>query len=75
MPNSLQHRQSPAPTINFSPTRKLSIDDAAYWLDRAEEVQLFAEGMTNSEPRAQMMRVAETYRRLAELAYERAKNE
>jgi len=64
-----------APTINFSPTRKLSIDDAAYWLDRAEEVQLFAEGMTNSEPRAQMMRVAETYRRLAELAYERAKNE
>jgi len=74
MPNS-SHQQPPAPTIDFSPTRKLSIDDAAYWLDRAEEVQLFAEGMTNPEPRAQMMRAAETYRRLAELAYKRAKNQ
>ena len=74
MPNSSQ-QQSPGPATNFSPTRKLSIDDAAYWLDRAEEVQLFAEGMTNSGPREQMMRVAESYRRLAELAYERAKNE
>jgi len=63
------------PTLVFSPTRKQPIDDAAYWLDRAEEVQLIAEDMTHPESRAQMLRVAETYKRLAQRAYERAKNE
>lgn len=68
-------RQPSAPTFAFSPTRKRPIDDAAYWLDRAEEIQTAADGMIHPETRAQMLKLAESYKHLAERAYERAKNE
>lgn len=74
MPSSRPQPSDPT-SFHFSPTRKLPIDDAAYWLDRAEEIETAAEGMIHPETRAQMLRLAESYKRLAERAYERAKNE
>ena len=56
----------------FSPTGKQPIDDAAYWLDRAEEIKTIAEGIGNPHARLLMLDLAETYKRLAEQAYERA---
>jgi hypothetical protein len=45
--------------------------DATYWLDRAEELQGLAERMVSRESRQQMLRLAESYRRLAEHARRR----
>jgi hypothetical protein len=52
----------PPASFTFSPTRRQPIDDAAYWLDRAEEVQTIAEGMAHPETRAQMLALAHTYK-------------
>ena len=51
----------------------LAIDDAARLLDRYEEVRVIAEAMRHAEPRRQMFKIAETYKRLAQHAYERAR--
>jgi len=68
-------QQAPASPFTFSPTRRRPIDDAAYWLDRAEEVQTIADGMVHTEARARMLALAHTYKVMAERAYVRAKNE
>jgi hypothetical protein len=49
-----------------------SIDNAAYWLARAEEVQVIAEGMIHHETRLKLLELAEAYRGLAENAYRRS---
>lgn len=43
-------------------------NEAARLLDRAEEAQLIGEKMHHADTRLQMLRLAETYRRLAEHA-------
>jgi hypothetical protein len=63
-------RQPAAET--FSPTRKQPIDDAAYWLDRAEEIQALAEDMKDPAARILLLDVAKTYKKMADRAYERA---
>jgi hypothetical protein len=68
-------QQAPTSPFTFSPTRRGAIEDAAYWLDRAEEVQTIAEGMTHPETRSRMLGLAHTYKVMAERAYLRAKNE
>ena len=45
----------------------------ARWLDRAEEARVMAEGMSRPEARLQMLKIAETYKRMAEQAYRRAR--
>jgi len=72
---SAMRQQAPAYPFEFSPTRRRSIDDVAYWLDRAEEVQITAEGMAHPETRGRMLALAHTYKVMAERAYVRAKNE
>jgi hypothetical protein len=57
-----------------SPTSQRPIDDATYWLDRAEEIQTIADGMRDPHARILMLDLIETYKRLAERAYERAKH-
>jgi hypothetical protein len=52
---------------------RLPIDNAAYCLNRAEEILTIAEGMTNRQARLELLGVAEGYKRLAEHAYQRAK--
>ena len=68
-------QQPPTSPFTFSPTRRRPIDDAAYWLDRAEEVQTIGEGMAHPDTRARMLALAHTYKVLAERAYVRSKNE
>jgi hypothetical protein len=51
-----------------------SIDNAAYWLSRAEEVQAAAEGMFDPRTRLKLLELAEAYRGLAENAYQRSKH-
>jgi len=67
--------QAPASPLTFSPIYRGAIDDAAYWLDRAEEVQTIAEGIVHTETRARMLALAHTYKVIAERAYVRSKNE
>ena len=43
-----------------------SIDNAAYWLTRAEEVQAVAEGMSHPQTRLKLLELAEAYKSLAE---------
>jgi hypothetical protein len=43
-------------------------NEAARLLDRAEEARLIGEGMLHANTRLQMLKLAETYRRLAEHA-------
>jgi hypothetical protein len=50
-----------------------SIDNAAYWLTRAEEVQAVAEGMIDPQTRLKLLELAEAYKSLAEHAYQRAR--
>jgi hypothetical protein len=57
----------------FSPTRRQSIDDAAYWLDRAEEIQTIAESMSHPDTRVLMLDLADSYKRMAERALVRGK--
>jgi hypothetical protein len=68
-------QQSDAFPFTFSPTRRRPNDNAAYWLDRAEEVQTIAVGMSQPETRGRMLALAHTYKVMAERAYVRAKNE
>jgi len=68
-------QQATASPFSFSPTRRGAIDDATYWLDRAEKVQTIAEGIVHCEARARMLALAHTYKVMAERAYVRAKNE
>ena len=56
-----------------SPTRKQPIDDAAYWLDRADEITAIVEDMKDPDARLMMLELAETYKTMAERAYRRAK--
>jgi hypothetical protein len=42
--------------------------DEQYWLDRAEEVRLQAEQMTNADTKRELLIIAAAYRRLAEHA-------
>jgi hypothetical protein len=55
------------------PLNQVPIDDAAYWLSRAAEVETIAEGMTYEDTRGQMLRIAKSYKLIAEHAYRRAK--
>jgi hypothetical protein len=75
VPAMRQQALAPASPFSFSPTRRGAIDDAGYWLDRAEEVRTIAEGMVHTETRARMLALAHTYKVMAERAYVRAKNE
>jgi hypothetical protein len=49
------------------------INDPAHWRHRAEEMRTLAEGMSSSETRQIMMRIATDYERLAERAEQRGK--
>ena len=64
----------PAPTETYSPTHKRPIDDAAYWLDRAEELRTIADSMSHPDTRLMMLDLAQTYKEMADRAYQRAKN-
>ena len=48
-------------------------NDPAHWRHRAEEMRTLAEGMSSSETRQIMMRIATDYERLAERAEQRGK--
>lgn len=65
----------PPADSTYSPTPRRTIDDAAYWLERAEELQAIGEGMTHPDTRAQMLKLAQTYKQMAERAYQLARNE
>jgi hypothetical protein len=64
----------PAPVERFSPTHKRPIDDAAYWLDRAEELRIIADDMIDPDTRLMMLDLAQTDKEMADRAYQRAKN-
>ena len=49
------------------------INDPAHWRHRAEQMRTLAEGMSSSETRQIMMRIAADYERLAERAEQRGK--
>jgi len=55
------------PLVETFPPRQ-PIDHAAYWLDRAEEIQTIAESMGNPHARLMMFELAETYKKMAERA-------
>ena len=57
-------------TETFSPTGRHSIDDAAYWFDRAEEIQSIAEGMSHPKTRMLMLDLADSYKLMAKGALE-----
>jgi hypothetical protein len=50
------------------------IDQAAYWLGRAEEIQTLAESLGNPHARLMMLELAETYKKMAERANSRARD-
>ena len=63
----------PTPAETYFPTRKRPIDDAAYWLDRAEEIRAIVEDMKDPDARLMVLDLAQTYKEMAERAYQRAK--
>jgi len=68
-------QQAPTSRFKFSAIHRRPIDDAAYWSDRAQEVQTIAQGMTHPGTRGRMLALAHTYKVMAERAFMRAKNE
>jgi len=62
-----------APAELFSATRKRPIDDAAYWLDRAEELKTIADGMSHAPARLMLQDLAQTYEEMADRVYRHAK--
>jgi len=58
---------------SLSPDQIADLDEAARLFDRAEETQTLAEAMMQSETRLEMLKIADTYKRLAERALKRAK--
>ena len=63
----------PSPAEPISPTRRQPIDDAAYWLGRAEEIMAIVEDMKDPDARLMMFELAQTYKEMADRAYRRAK--
>jgi len=52
----------PSPAEPISPTRRQPIDDAAYWLDRAEEIMAIVEDMNDPYARLMLFELAQTYK-------------
>jgi len=57
------------PAPEFSPTRKRPIGDAAYWLDRAEELKTIADGMSHVPARLMLLDLAQTYEEMADRVF------
>jgi len=49
------------------------INDPEHWRQRAEEMRTLADGISDEETRATMLKIAEDYERLAKRAEQRAR--